>query len=388
MSGFKKQKTENAVRKNGILGIFRRISSTDDEAEDMTRANDVENAEVLSEAQVDKASETPVEKKSVEATVGDVVQVNAPTSEDNAKAAESAAVQVNAPASEGSAEANASNAAQSNAPAKEGKRRFSFKPFGKDKREQKAPEEDAKGQPQKTDTCAKKPTSGAQNEHATAKNAAPVSQDAQAAKEREENRRAIEEYERQRIKQVADAEVIGKELKREKRKESTLSVLSLIWTLLSTVFAIASTCVYIGRRWVDTTLTYVLIAALALYVGIFIGFIVVAFQNPKQGKRDAKNYKKLISIFKSFVSLSFLVLSAIDMAALAMSDVGLVRWLMFGISFVVALVQLVLRIWLFIVGLIRRRLSKMYTVKIKNFVDGKLKRRSVADIYKEHSYNK
>ncbi len=369
MSGFKKQKTENAVPKNGILGIFRRISSTDDEAEDMTRSNDVENAEVLLDAQVDKASETPVEKNSVEAT-------------------ESAAVQVNASASEDNAKATVGTAAQTNAPAKEGKRRFLFKPFGKDKRAGKVPDEDAVGQPQKADMGAKNPTSGVQNAPVTAKNAAPISQDAQAAKEREEKRKAIEELERQSIKHVADAEVIGKELKHEKRKESTLSVISLIWTLLSTVFAIATTCVYIGRRWVDSVFNYVLIAALALYVGIFIGFVIVAFHNPKKGKRDAKSYKKVIQIFKSFVSLSFLVLTAIDMAALAMSDVGVVRWLMFVISFAVALIQLTLRIWLFIVGLIRRRLSKMYTVKIKNFVDGKLKRRSVADIYKEHSYNK
>lgn len=187
-------------------------------------------------------------------------------------------------------------------------------------------------------------------------------------------------------RQSLQAAAWNKELKRANRKESALSAVSLIWTLLSTVFAIASTSVYIAKRWVESYLTYVLIAALALYVGIFICFVIVAFKNPRKSKKDAKEYKKLIQVFKSIVNLSYLVLTAIDMAAIALSQIGLLKWLLFVASFLIALVQLIFRIWLLIVGIVKRRLGKMYDVKVTNYVDGKTKRRSVSDIMKERSY--
>ena len=172
----------------------------------------------------------------------------------------------------------------------------------------------------------------------------------------------------------------------EGKKISRLQKVSAIWTVLSTAYAIATTCVSIARGWVDHTLTYVLIALLAVYVVFFIVFVALIFKDPKKGKFGLKTYKKLLKIFKIIVNISFLSLTAVSMAGISSSDMSVWQWIVFVASFVVAAVQLGLNVWLLIFKLARRRIAKYYKVKITRFVDGKRRKKNVADTIEEKTY--
>jgi len=59
---------------------------------------------------------------------------------------------------------------------------------------------------------------------------------------------------------------------------------------------------------------------------------------------------------------------------------------LFGATFLVALVQLALKITKFVMKQVRAAVGKKYKVEVQRFVDGKKKRKTVADSVKEHGY--
>ena len=75
-------------------------------------------------------------------------------------------------------------------------------------------------------------------------------------------------------------------------KLSLVQKLSVVWTVLSTLYAIVSACLFLSKKWVESAYSYVLVAMLAVFVAVFVALVVLAFRNPKNAKVNIKTYKK------------------------------------------------------------------------------------------------
>ena len=175
----------------------------------------------------------------------------------------------------------------------------------------------------------------------------------------------------------------------QEEKDKGMSVvqrLSVVWTIVSTVYAIVSTCTFVAKKWVDSAYAYALIPMLVVLVITFVALVVLTFKDKKKLQTNVKNYKKILGIFKAFVNVFFLAISAVSMAGIATGETSLVKWIVFAATFFVALVQLVLKITKFAMKQVRKAVGKKYKVEMHKFVDGKKKKKSVADSVTEHSY--
>lgn len=173
----------------------------------------------------------------------------------------------------------------------------------------------------------------------------------------------------------------------EKDKGMTVvQKLSVVWTIISTVYAIVSTCTFVVKKWVDSAYAYALIPMLVVLVITFVVLVVLTFKDKKKLQTNVKNYKKILGIFKAFVNVFFLAISAVSMAGIATGETSLVKWIVFAATFFVALVQLVFKITKFAMKQVRKAVGKKYKVEMHKFVDGKKKKKSVADSVTEHSY--
>ena len=182
----------------------------------------------------------------------------------------------------------------------------------------------------------------------------------------------------------AIAEVIAEE---ENKKLTTFQKIDVVWTVISTLYAIASVCTFVAKKWVDSVYTYALIPLLAVFVGVFITLVVLTFKDPKKLKTNVKTYKKVLAIFKAFVNVFFLALTAVSMVGIATGKPDLVKWIVFGFTFFVALVQLSLKIAKFAMRCAKNSLSKKFKVEMHNFKDGVKKKKTSSDKIKENSYN-
>ena len=191
----------------------------------------------------------------------------------------------------------------------------------------------------------------------------------------------LSQYEEEEIRRAIE------EVKAKDKRVSLVSRLSVVWTLISTIYTIASTCFLISRRWVDHVFSYVLIGVMVLYVGIFIGLIAFAFDNPKRSGEKAKVFKKLFSILKTFMNIAFIVLAIMQIVALTDAHgAGFLRYLILGVTLLVAVVQLALKLTLLFMRARRKHVAKGYRVRIKRFANGKEKKHSAMDSFKEHLY--
>ena len=182
----------------------------------------------------------------------------------------------------------------------------------------------------------------------------------------------------------ATAEVIAEE---ENKKLTTFQKIDVVWTVISTIYAIASVGTLVAKKWVDSVYTYALIPMLAVFVGVFIALVVLTFKDPKKLKTNVKTYKKVLAIFKAFVNVFFLALTAVSMVGIATGKPDLVKWIVFGFTFFVALVQLSLKITKFAMRCAKNSLSKKFKVEMHNFKDGVKKKKTSTDKIKENSYN-
>ena len=182
----------------------------------------------------------------------------------------------------------------------------------------------------------------------------------------------------------AITEVVAEE---ENKKFTTFQKIDVVWTVISTLYAIASVCTFVAKKWVDSVYTYALIPMLAVFVGVFIALVVLTFKDPKKLKTNVKTYKKVLAIFKAFVNVFFLALTAVSMVGIATGKPDLVKWIVFGFTFFVALVQLSLKIAKFAMRCAKNSLSKKFKVEMHNFKDGVKKKKTSSDKIKENSYN-
>lgn len=186
--------------------------------------------------------------------------------------------------------------------------------------------------------------------------------------------------------EIAAAQAIVEQEEKDKGM-SVVQMLNVVWTIVSTLYAIASTCMFVAKKWVDSIYTYILIPMLAVLVITFVVLVVLTFKDKKKLKTNVKNYKKVLGIFKAFVNVFFLAISAVSMAGIATGETSLVKWIVFGVTFFVALMQLVLKITKFVMKQVRKAVGKKFKVEIHKFVDGKKKKKSIADSATEHDYN-
>lgn len=176
------------------------------------------------------------------------------------------------------------------------------------------------------------------------------------------------------------------EEKEPSKRAKAVALASAIWTLICTLYSIVSVCSFVAKGWVDTTFSRVLIVMLAVYVVIFIVLAVLTLKNPQKRKGDMKAYKKTLGIFKAFVNVVYLAISAVSMAGIASGDTTLWQWIMFGVTFAVALVQLALKISSFVFKRVRKAVGKKFKVEISRYKDGKKKSKTVVDGVDEHMY--
>lgn len=169
---------------------------------------------------------------------------------------------------------------------------------------------------------------------------------------------------------------------------SIVQKLNVAWTVISTLYAIVSVCMFISKKWVESAYTYALIPMLAVFVIVFICLVVFTFKNPQKAQSNIKDYKKALGIFKASVNVMFLALTAVSMVGLAKGEMSLIKWIMFGASFFVAVVQLVLKITKVVMKAIRKRVAKKFKVEVQKYVDGKRQKKSTADKLTENRYNK
>lgn len=174
--------------------------------------------------------------------------------------------------------------------------------------------------------------------------------------------------------------------KEHSKRTKVLAYVSAIWTLVCTLYSIVSVCSFVAKGWVDTTFSRVLIVMLAVYIVIFIVLVVLTFKNPEKRKGDVKTYKKTLGIFKAFVNVVYLAISAVSMAGIASGDTSLLQWVMFGATFLIALVQLSLKIASFVLKRVKKAVGKKFKVEVARYKDGKKQSKTVADSVDEHLY--
>lgn len=161
---------------------------------------------------------------------------------------------------------------------------------------------------------------------------------------------------------------------KETRKQSRLAKASFAWTVISMAYAIISGAVLISGKWILTPYSYIMAGLLAVYVVIFIAVVAFYATDVKKGKKQIKIFKKLFGMFKIFTTLVFLIATAMSMAGVVDArGTGLFEWIVLGVNMFVAAVQLTLKIWLFVLGIVAKRVGKKYTVKVQTYVNGKVK---------------
>ena len=180
---------------------------------------------------------------------------------------------------------------------------------------------------------------------------------------------------------------VQKELDKREKKASLVNKLSAIWTLLSTVYAIASTCLFIAKGWLSDVTSIVLGCILGVYVCVFIVLAVMTFKDVKGGAKRVKMYKKLLKIFKAVANVVLLSITAVSMVGMSLEGIDAVsKLVLFIITFVVAVIQLGLKVASLILKIVRVRVSKKFKVEIVRFVDGKKQKKSASAKLKESKY--
>lgn len=177
------------------------------------------------------------------------------------------------------------------------------------------------------------------------------------------------------------------DLVKHDKKSSVVTKLSAIWTILSTLYAIVTTGIFIGRGWISHIASIVLLSILAVYICVFIVLVVFTFKDAKGGSKQVKIYRKTLKIFKAIANVVLLSLTAVSMVGMSLEGIDqIAKLIFFIITFVVAVIQLALKITLFVMKLIRMMIAKAFKVEFYKFVDGKQKKKGIVSKVKESRY--
>ncbi len=171
------------------------------------------------------------------------------------------------------------------------------------------------------------------------------------------------------------------------KKDKHLRRFDIVWTIISTVFAIITTSVLLAKNWVEGTISYVILALLIAYVFAFIILCAVIYKHP-ESSASMKAYGKAIKIFKALTNLAFLVLTAITMVGIWESGekFDFKRGFIFVGNAIVGVVKLVISLVSLAEYISRRHIAKNYSVRVTNFKAGEMQKKTVGDMRKEKRY--
>ncbi|MBQ9276036.1 MAG: hypothetical protein IJ226_00395 [Clostridia bacterium] len=171
------------------------------------------------------------------------------------------------------------------------------------------------------------------------------------------------------------------------KKDRHLRRFDTVWTIISTVFAIITTSILLAKNWVEGAVSYVILGLLIAYVAAFMVLCAVVYKHP-ENSGSMKAYGKAIKIFKALTNLAFLVLTAITMAGLLQSGEGLdlKRGFIFVGNAILGVVKLVISLVSLARFISRRHIARNYSVRVSNFRDGEMQRKTAGDRRKEKRY--
>lgn len=182
-------------------------------------------------------------------------------------------------------------------------------------------------------------------------------------------------------------ESVQDEIYKREKKATIVNKISAIWTLLTTVYAIASTCLFIAKGWLSNAVSIVLICVLAVYVAVFIVLAVMTFKDFKGGTKKVKLFKKLLKIFKAVANIVLLSITAVSMVGMGVHGIdGVAKVVAFAVTFIVAVIQLTLKVALLALKLTKSYVAKRFKVEYVSFVDGRKQKKSVSQRIKERGY--
>ena len=129
----------------------------------------------------------------------------------------------------------------------------------------------------------------------------------------------------------------------EKQKLSKVDLASFIITILSSAYTMATVIMFVVENWVPSAFSIALKVLLVSWVVAFIvimGFSI-ATRDTKKTKKYLATYKKLIKLFKGFVNVLFLTITAVSMVGIVKEGIdGIVQMVVMAFSVIVAMAQL------------------------------------------------
>ncbi len=159
----------------------------------------------------------------------------------------------------------------------------------------------------------------------------------------------------------------------EKQKQSKLQIASFVWTIISTIYTIGTVFTFVFENWVPSAFNTPLIVLLVVWIIAFVVIIGLALSShdKKKGQKAIKVYKKSIKIFKAFVNVMFVVITAVSFAGVAHEGIeGIKQWIVMLFTLAVAIVQLALKISIIILKLLFKRKGKGKKVTVATFTNG------------------
>lgn len=129
----------------------------------------------------------------------------------------------------------------------------------------------------------------------------------------------------------------------EKQKLSKIDLASFIITILSSAYTMATVIMFVVENWVPSAFSIALKVLLVSWVVAFIvimGFSI-ATRDTKKTKKYLATYKKLIKLFKGFVNVLFLTITAVSMVGIVKEGIdGIIQMVVMAFSVIVAMAQL------------------------------------------------
>lgn len=170
----------------------------------------------------------------------------------------------------------------------------------------------------------------------------------------------------------ASADSVTKtEEKAAKKKSSTFSKLSAIWSVISALYVTVAVAWFIIKNGLDGVVPKVLLGMLAAFVAGYITVVAISASKNRENlnaSKNAKTYKKCLKIFKAVTKVVFVAMSGVLLAGMNLNGLhGALQWVAFIATFVVALFQLVLMIVKMIFKARRKHIKEKYNVKKQTF---------------------
>ena len=168
-------------------------------------------------------------------------------------------------------------------------------------------------------------------------------------------------------------------------KKTRAQIFEEIWAIISTVFAIITTAILLAKNWVEGVLSYVILAVLCVYVLVFLVLCALLYKKPTS-KVPIATYGKIIKLVKALTNIAFLVLSAMSLAGIAASDLSPSKWVVLIGNFLLAGVKLGFALYSIIKLIVRHHVAKNYALQVTRIVDGKVQKKTAADLREEKKY--